>query len=193
MQVWDSPFTCQTIQLPSYTAHSLRLRWFATQADVSELSVSVMMVVCSAGLGNVVRALLKHRLSSPAASASAADLPIVSNWLTFDAKDHVNGFSQPLLHMFNKDGAFVRSQLGEARWNALASGRSVCLLLGDGLGDASMADGLGLPHVVKIGLLNESDPERVAARLPQYEAAFDAVILGDRSFEWLLSLVRPLS
>lgn len=151
------------------------------------------MVVCSAGLGNVVRALLKHRLSSPAASASAADLPIVSNWLTFDAKDHVNGFSQPLLHMFNKDGAFVRSQLGEARWNALASGRSVCLLLGDGLGDASMADGLGLPHVVKIGLLNESDPERVAARLPQYEAAFDAVILGDRSFEWLLSLVRPLS
>ena len=151
------------------------------------------LVVCSAGLGDVVRALLAHRLSSPTAAAAAvSDLPIVSNWLTFDAADRVNGFSQPLLHMFNKDGAFVRSQLGEARWAALASGRSVCLLLGDGLGDASMADGLGLPNVVKIGLLNETDPERVAARLPQYEAAFDAVIMGDRSFEWLLNIARGL-
>ena len=92
------------------------------------------------GWVGLVRALLAHRLSSPTAAAAAvSDLPIVSNWLTFDAADRVNGFSQPLLHMFNKDGAFVRSQLGEARWAALASGRSVCLLLGDGLGDASMA------------------------------------------------------
>ena len=33
----------------------------------------------------------------------------------------------------------------------LAAGRQTVLLLGDGLGDASMADGLGVPHVLKVG------------------------------------------
>ena len=51
---------------------------------------------------------------------------------------------------------------------------------------------LGMRHVLRIGFLNETDEARVAARLPQYEAAFDAVILGDRSFDWLLSLLRSL-
>ena len=55
-----------------------------------------------------------------------------------------------------------------------------------------MADGLGMA-TVKIGFLNETDEERVSARLPQYEAAFDAVILGDRSFDWLLTLLRGLA
>ena len=148
------------------------------------------LVVCSAGLGNVVQALLRHLL--PAVEAAATkDLPIVSNWLRFDERGVVCGFSEPLLHMFNKDGAFIQSQLGE-RWAQLSAGRQVCVLLGDGLGDATMADGLGLPVVLKIGFLNEHDPERIAARLPAYEAAFDAVILGDRSFAWVNTLLRAV-
>ena len=150
------------------------------------------LVVCSAGLGNVVSALLKHRLESAEAVAAVENISIVSNWLRFDERQRVCGFSQPLLHMFNKNGAFVRSQCGEDKWANLAADRKVCLLLGDGLGDATMADGLDLPHVLKIGFLNETDEARVAARLPQYEAAFDAVILGDQSFSWLLSLLRSL-
>ena len=96
-------------------------------------------------------------------------------------------------YVFNKDGTFVKAQLKD-RWPRLAAGRSVCLLLGDGLGDATMADGLesDLSVVLKIGFLNETDPERVAARLPAYEKAFDAVVLGDRSFEWVLELLRGL-
>ena len=187
------------------------------------------LVVCSAGLGNVVRAVFKHRLRSADAILATARMPIVSNWLEFDASGRVSGFTQPLLHMvsalglqprtsrpplrlvirahacsacplfdprcpgqFNKNGEFVRAQLGEARWQALVGSRRVCLLLGDGIGDATMADGLGMA-TVKIGFLNETDEERVSARLPQYEAAFDAVILGDRSFDWLLTLLRGLA
>ena len=147
------------------------------------------LVVCSAGLGNVVSALLRHLLP-PRESAWAAQLPIVSNWLRFDAADVVCGFSQPLLHMFNKDGAWIRTHVDG--FESLAAGRDTVLLLGDGLGDASMADGLGVPHVLKVGFLNESDPERVRARLPQYRDAFDVVLLGDQSFEWLNALLRAL-
>ena len=55
-----------------------------------------------------------------------------------------------------------------------------------------MADGLEGVEVVKVGFLNETDPARVAARLPQFEAAFDAVLLGDGSFDWLLGMLRGL-
>lgn len=150
------------------------------------------LVVFSAGLGNVVRALLRHLLPPREAQRIDDDFPVVSNWLKFDASGRVCGFSEPLLHMFNKDGHFILSQLGSQRWSTLAQGRSVCLLLGDGLGDATMADGLNMPRVLKIGFLNETDPERVAARLPAYEKAFDAVVLGDRSFEWVLGLLRGM-
>ena len=46
--------------------------------------------------------------------------------------------------------------------------------------------------VWQVGFLNETDPARIAARLPQFEAAFDAVLLGDAPFDWLLGLLRGL-
>ena len=49
--------------------------------------------------------------------------------------------------------------------------------------------GLGLAHIVRIGFLNETDPARVAALEPQYRQKFDAIILGDGSFEWLFDLL----
>ena len=150
------------------------------------------LVVCSAGLGNVVYALLQHLLP-PEEAVHAKDIPIVSNWLKFaEGTDRLTGFSEPLLHMYNKDGAFIKSQLGAERWEKISSGRDVCILLGDGLGDAAMADGLGVEHVLKIGFLNETEPVRVAERLPAFEAAYDAVILDDRSFEFVLGLLRGM-
>lgn len=92
--------------------------------------------------------------------------------------------------MFNKNACFLAQQLGRERWSTLLRGRRTVLLLGDGLGDAAMADGIEGIDLIKVGFLNETDPERVAARLPQYERAFDAVILGDASFDWVLQLLR---
>lgn len=147
------------------------------------------LVVCSAGLGNVIRAVLLHLL--PARQAGRAErVPIVSNWLHFDAKGVVSAFSQPLLHMFNKDGAWIRSHVDG--FDVLSQDRDVVMLLGDGLGDATMADGLGIQNVVKVGFLNETAPDRVSARLPAYRRAFDVVLLGDQSFEWINALLRSL-
>ena len=89
----------------------------------------------------------------------------------------------------NKHGAFIRSQLGEEQWSRLTAGRTTILLLGDSLGDSHMADGLEGYDVVRLGFLNETDEARVAPRLPQYEAVFDAVLLHDQSFEWLLRVL----
>ena len=146
----------------------------------------VPVVVMSAGLGNVIKSVMGQRLTPGTAAKVVPSLPIVSNWLLFDVQDHVCGFSEPLLHMFNKDGCFIESQLAE-RWPQLSKGRHTILLLGDGLGDAHMADGFESSHtIIKVGFLNEQEDARVAARLAQYEEAFDAVILADQPFGWLL-------
>ena len=132
-------------------------------------ALDVPLVVCSAGVGDVIRAILRCRL--PAGAARRADsAPVVSNWLRFSEGGDgcVCGFSQPLLHMFNKDGTFIRAQLGD-EWQRLSHGRSVVVVVGDGLGDATMAEGLGFSHVVRVGYLNDTDPARVAERLPLYQ------------------------
>jgi hypothetical protein len=114
--------------------------------------------------------------------------------LHFDTSGKVCSFSEPLLHMFNKNGAFIREQLGVARWSTLrADERHTVMLLGDSLGDAAMADGLGARHVIKIGFLNETNPDRFAALAPKFEAAFDAVIIGDGPLSWVLGLLSRLS
>ena len=184
------PFTPQLLESAARTSKAA-LRPGCDELFAMTRQHAAPLVVCSAGLGNVVQALLVHLLPE-SESASLASLPVVSNWLRFDDRGVVSGFSEPLLHMFNKDGQFIRTQLGAQRWEKLANGRSVCLLLGDGLGDATMADGLGIDVVLKIGFLNETEPSRVAERLPAFEAAFDAVILGDRSMDWVLELLRDL-
>lgn len=147
----------------------------------------VPVVVMSAGLGNVIKSVMGQRLTPGTAAKVVPSLPIVSNWLLFDVQDQVCGFSEPLLHMFNKDGCFIETQLAE-RWPQLSKGRHTILLLGDGLGDAHMADGFERSHtILKVGFLNEQEDARVAARLAQYEEAFDAVILADQPFGWLLN------
>jgi HAD superfamily hydrolase (TIGR01544 family) len=186
------PFTPQLLESAAQRSKAA-LRDGAGELFALARTHAAPLVVCSAGLGNVVRALLAHLLPPSEAASAREALPVVSNWLRFDAGGKLVGFSEPLLHMFNKDGAFVVSQLGADRWAALSNGRTVCVLLGDGLGDADMADGLaGVQTVLKIGFLNEVEPERIAARLPAYERAFDIVILHDRSFDFVLRLLRSL-
>ena len=98
------------------------------------------------------------------------------------------GFSEPLLHMFNKDftalrGTSFAAEIGAGR-------RPHVLLLGDGLGDAAMADGQSpLPAVVlRVGFLNT----RIEQSLPQFAAAFDLLVLNDGPMDAVLDIVRAV-
>jgi hypothetical protein len=90
--------------------------------------------------------------------------------------------------MFNKDGRTILRQLG-AEWDRIVAGRSVALVLGDSLGDASMADGLGLDLICKVGFLNEPPGSKREALMAEYANAFDAVVLGDGPMDFVLELL----
>lgn len=91
--------------------------------------------------------------------------------------------------MFNKDGRTIMRQLG-TEWDRIASGRSVALVLGDSLGDSSMADGLlGLKTICKVGFLNEPPGDKQEALMNDYARAFDALVLGDGPMDLVLELL----
>jgi len=147
----------------------------------------VPFIICSAGLGNVVRAVLKTQLPP---ELGAEELPVVSNWVRFEkGGGTICGFTEPLIHMYNKDGATIKKRLGADAWASIsAGGRSTALLLGDSLGDATMADGMDMANICRVGFLNESQPDRVASRLDKFRRAFDAVLVGDISMDWVAEL-----
>ena len=86
--------------------------------------------------------------------------------------------------MYNKSGERVRERVDPA----LLAGRTVALVMGDGLGDATMADGLGM-EVVRVGLINQKEAAEQDSRLPSYTSTFDCVLLGDTSFDFVNELL----
>lgn len=97
----------------------------------------VPVTVFSAGITNVAEEVLRQKWRSPLPPL----LRVVSNEMLFDATSGViTGFKAPLLHMFNKVAATAEEVSPD--WMAIMRGRPNVLLVGDGLGDAAMADGL---------------------------------------------------
>mmetsp|Transcript_50406 Transcript_50406/g.155913 ORF Transcript_50406/g.155913 Transcript_50406/m.155913 type:complete len:292 (+) Transcript_50406:136-1011(+) len=128
-------------------------------------SPPIPVIVMSAGLGDVIEDFLQLRLPFELAPTTM----VVSNRMSFDGDGRLSGFSEPLLHMFNKTAKFMPDAGRE-----LVKGRGHCLLLGDSVGDLTMADSLEV-ETLKVGFLNEKVDERLA----QYCDLFDVVVTND--------------
>lgn len=136
-------------------------------------SHNLPVLIFSAGIANVITEIFAQLLPSvPLAKTTQ----VVGNEMNFDSGGVLRGWG-PLIHMYNKN----QSVVPESRQ------RQNVLLLGDGLGDVTMADGAANEPacILKVGFLNEHEDEL----LPQYEAKFDMVILGDQGMEEVQKIV----
>lgn len=104
----NEPLTEKILQEAADDAH-IALRDGFVDLLLACKASGVPFIVCSAGLGNVVRAVLRTRLPR---SADVESLPIVSNWVRFeshpDGDGTISGFTEPLIHMFNKNGPIIK-------------------------------------------------------------------------------------
>jgi len=65
--------------------------------------------------------------------------------------------------------------------------------MGDSLGDARMAMEIeNIENVVKIGFLNDNDPESLESRLVSYCEAFDLVLINEESLTLPLHLLEAI-
>jgi 5'-nucleotidase len=125
----------------------------------------IPFIIMSAGLGNVIEEFFRQRLPFELTSSTY----IHSNRLNFGADGQLESFSEPLLHMFNKNIGVLPDSC-----KPLLEGKTHCLLVGDGMGDLTMADGFDV-ECLKVGFLNE----KVEEKLSQYQANWDVIATND--------------
>jgi len=156
---------------------ALREGWVPVMSTLQ--ANNVPLLVFSAGIANVIHEVFAQKFGPVTDSTH-----IVSNWIKFDNAGKMTSFSEPLIHMFNKDSSQTRG----SSYAASVVERTNAILLGDGLGDVTMADGIPHEVVLKVGFLND----KVEALLPKYKQIYDVIILNDGSMSFVESLLESL-
>lgn len=118
------------------------------------------------------------------ASGSEGASPVPTGIRT-PTEPHLVAFREPLIHMYNKAAAH---HVEGTSWFHELVGRKHAVLLGDGLGDVTMADGLPVQEVLRVGFLNDHIP----ALKKDYMAAFDIVLEDDAPADLVVDLLHEV-
>ncbi|KAM4716227.1 cytosolic 5'-nucleotidase 3-like isoform 2-T2 [Anableps anableps] len=130
----------------------------------------VPLLIFSAGVGDVLEEVIRQN------DVFHPNVHIISNYMDFDHTGVLRAFKGQLIHSYNKrDGA-----LSHAAALRELHGRPNVLLLGDSLGDLSMADGISeTQNILTVGFLNDQVEERIES----YLNSFDIVLLKDETMD----------
>lgn len=130
----------------------------------------VPLLIFSAGIGDVLEEVIRQN------HVFHPNVHIISNYMDFDHTGVLQAFKGQLIHTFNKrEGA-----LSHAAHLPELKGRTNVLLLGDSLGDLTMADGVSnVQNTLTIGFLND----QVEERKELYVNSFDIVLVNDETLE----------
>lgn len=138
----------------------------------------VSMVIFSAGLGDMIKVLCERQ------NLLSEKVHVVSNMLGFDEDGNCTGLKGELVNILNKtEAVLVNSPYVD---ELLA--RPNVLLVGDGVRDVHMVDGLPHREVLKVGLLNHE----TEYDLRRYLDIYDVVLAGDADFTQVTVLLKKL-
>ncbi|XP_036408953.1 7-methylguanosine phosphate-specific 5'-nucleotidase-like isoform X2 [Megalops cyprinoides] len=131
---------------------------------------SIPLLIFSAGVGDVLEEVIRQ------AGVFHPNVKIFSNYMDFDENGALRAFKGQLIHIYNKrEGALLNS----GHFQELRARHNV-LLLGDSLGDLTMADGVySMENILKIGYLND----KVQERKESYLNAYDIVLEKDETMD----------
>lgn len=138
-----------------------------------------MIIFSASGLGDEsIIEILKHK------DIYFDNIQVISNKFMWDKKGYAIESIKPHIHVFNKNEAACNNPL----FNKVKSRKNV-ILLGDGLGDIHMADGVEHENILKVGFLNY----HVEEKLEEYKKHFDVVLINDTSNEFVYELLLEFS
>ncbi|KAL4657495.1 cytosolic 5'-nucleotidase 3A isoform X1 [Arapaima gigas] len=141
---------------------------------------SVPVVIFSGGVGDVLEEVIRQ------AGVYHSNIKVVSNFMDFDENGILKGFKGDLIHVYNKhDGALRNTEY----FKQLKDNCNI-ILLGDSLGDLSMADGVpNVDSILKIGYLND---KVVEDQLEKYLDSYDIVLIKDETLEVPNSILQKI-
>ncbi|XP_067397417.1 7-methylguanosine phosphate-specific 5'-nucleotidase isoform X2 [Emydura macquarii macquarii] len=131
---------------------------------------NIPLFIFSAGVGDILEEVLRQ------AKVFHPNINVVSNYMDFDDKGILRQFKVPLIHTYNKNNTVLEN----TEYSQQLSTRTNILLLGDSLGDLSMADGVAnVGNILTIGFLND----KVEERRGKYLDAYDIVLEKDETLD----------
>ncbi|CAM4739678.1 unnamed protein product [Rotaria magnacalcarata] len=132
------------------------------------------ILIFSAGLGDIIEIFLEKEI--PEFRHNHESSHIVSNFIQYDNDEKLKGFSERLIHSFNKN----EHEIHDTSYFQTILTRPNVILLGDTLGDVGMIGGMkNLKQILRIGYLNQSTP----AKLEVYKNVYDIVICDNQTFD----------
>nr|XP_060637124.1 7-methylguanosine phosphate-specific 5'-nucleotidase isoform X1 [Anolis sagrei ordinatus] len=130
----------------------------------------VPLFIFSAGVGDVLEEIIRQ------AGAFHPNVNVVSNYMDFDDSGVLQGFKGPLIHTYNKNNTVLK----DTEYFQQLCTRTNILLLGDSMGDLSMADGVAdVENILRIGFLND----RVEEQRGKYMESYDIVLEKDETLD----------
>lgn len=131
---------------------------------------SIPLLIFSAGIGDILEEVIRQ------AGVFHPNVKVFSNYMDFDESGVLRAFKGELIHIYNKrEGALLNT----GHFQELRTRPNV-LLLGDSLGDLTMADGVqDMENILKIGFLNDKVEERKQSYLDSY----DIVLIKDETLD----------
>ncbi|XP_003222479.1 7-methylguanosine phosphate-specific 5'-nucleotidase [Anolis carolinensis] len=130
----------------------------------------VPLFIFSAGVGDVLEEIIRQ------AGAFHPNVNVVSNYMDFDDSGVLQGFKGPLIHTYNKNNTVLK----DTEYFQQLCTRTNILLLGDSMGDLSMADGVAdVKNILRIGFLND----RVEEQRGKYIESYDIVLEKDETLD----------
>ncbi|XP_076864274.1 cytosolic 5'-nucleotidase 3-like isoform X2 [Brachyhypopomus gauderio] len=125
---------------------------------------SIPLLIFSAGIGDILEEVIRQE------GFFHPNIKVFSNYMDFDESGVLQDFKGELIHVYNKrEGALLNS----GHFQELKSRHNV-LLLGDSLGDLTMADGVqDLQNILKIGYLNDKVEEGKQSYLDSYDIVLE--------------------
>ncbi|KAH0626916.1 hypothetical protein JD844_002210 [Phrynosoma platyrhinos] len=130
----------------------------------------IPLFIFSAGVGDVLEEIIRQ------AGVFHPNVNVVSNYMDFDDSGILQGFKGPLIHIYNKNNTVLK----DTEYFQQLCTRTNILLLGDSMGDLSMADGVAdVENILRVGFLND----RVEEQRGKYIESYDIVLEKDETLD----------
>ncbi|XP_035756011.1 7-methylguanosine phosphate-specific 5'-nucleotidase isoform X2 [Egretta garzetta] len=138
---------------------------------------NVPLFIFSAGVGDILEEIIRQ------ANVFYSNVNVVSNYMDFDDNGVLTRFKGPLIHTYNKNNSVLQ---GTEYFQQLSTRTSI-ILLGDSMGDLTMADGVpSVENILKIGFLND----KVEEQRGKYLDAYDIVLESDETLDVVNGILR---